>query len=150
MSGVLTGRRVALISAGFFLAFFIPNVVLTWTAVGTFSGVVVDDSYAASQEFDRRRAAQVALGWTVALEHADDVLTLRITDGAGRTVRPAGIAVTMGRPTTSRDDRALALEETPDGYAALARLGPGAWRAEISATAADGTAFRQRRDLVVR
>ena len=64
MTGTLTGRGVAVIAGCFFLAFLIPNVILTWTAIGTFSGVVVDDSYAASQEFDRRRAAQIALGWT--------------------------------------------------------------------------------------
>jgi nitrogen fixation protein FixH len=147
--GVLTGRRVALIGAGFFLAFLIPNIILTWTAVDTFSGVVVDDSYGASQEFDRRRTAQLALGWAAELEHAGDVLSIRITDGDGRTVRPTALAVTVGRPTSTRSDQAVVLEETPGGYAGLARLDPGAWRVEISAAAADGTAFRQSRDLTV-
>ncbi len=149
MTGTLTGRRVAVIAACFFLAFLIPNIILTWTAVGTFSGVVVDDSYAASQEFEKRRAAQIALGWTAELEHAGDVLTLRFLDRDGRSVRPAALAVTLGRPTTARSDRALVLEEAPGGYAALARLDPGAWRVEISAAAADGTAFRQSRDITV-
>jgi nitrogen fixation protein FixH len=43
----------------------------------------------------------------------------------------------------------LALEETPVGYAAVAPLGPGHWRVEIQAAAADRTAFRQSRDLIV-
>ena len=71
---VLTGRLVALIALAFFLAMLVPNIVLMSTALRTFSGLAVSDSYIASQQFDRLRAAQVALGWTVALEQADDVL----------------------------------------------------------------------------
>ncbi len=147
---ILTGRRVALIALAFFLTFLIPNIVLMWSAIGTFSGLVTSDSYTASQQFDRLRAAQEALGWTVTLGHTDDVLTLGITDRDGSIVRPAALSVTMGRPTTTRDDQALALEETPGGYAALAAFAPGAWRVEISATAADGTAFRQSHSVFVR
>ncbi len=132
---VLTGRRVALIALAFFLTFLIPNIVLMWTAIGTFSGLVVSDSYTASQQFDRLRAAQMALGWTVEVDQADDVLAIGITDAYGQTIRPATLAVTVGRPTTSRSDQPLVLEATPDGYAAHAPLAPGSWRVEISATA---------------
>ena len=147
---VLTGRRVALIALACFLTFFVPNMILMWTAISTFSGLVVPDSYVASQEFDRLRAAQIALGWTVDLDHGDKVLALRISDRLGHTVRPAALSVTMGRPTTTRDDQAVALEETPGGYAGAADFQPGAWRVEIDATAQDGTVFHQSRDVFVR
>lgn len=148
--GTLTGRRVALIALAFFLAFLIPNIVLMWTAIGSFSGLVVSDSYTASQQFDRLRAAQAALGWTVEIDHANDVLSLSITDDAGHAVRPAALDVTVGRPTTARSDQALTLEATPGGYAAHAPLAPGRWRVEIGAAAEDGTAFRQSHDILVR
>jgi nitrogen fixation protein FixH len=141
---------MALIAGALFLLVLAPNVVLTVTAVRTFSGLVVPNSYVASQEFDRVKAAQEALGWRVRLDHADGVLRLDLADAAGRAVRPAAVAVTVGRPTTTRDDRALTLEPTPTGYAAAAALAPGHWRVEIAATAADGTAFRQSRDIFVR
>lgn len=150
MNAALTGRRVALIALGFFLTFLIPNIVLMWTAIDTFSGLVVSDSYTASQEFDRRRAAQLALGWTAELDHAGDVFTLHITDAHGQVVRPETLAVTVGRPTTAAGDQVLALESVPGGYAAVAPLDPGAWRVEIAAVATDGTAFRQSRDILVR
>jgi nitrogen fixation protein FixH len=67
-----------------------------------------------------------------------------------RPVRPAAIAVTLGRPTTTRDDRAVTLAPAPAGYTAVAPLAPGHWRVETAATAADGTAFRQSRDIFVR
>lgn len=145
----LTGRTVALIAAGAFLFMLIPNIVLTVFAVDTFSGLVVPNSYVASQSFDRDRSAQLALGWTVAVAREDGVVRVAIADADGHAVRPPELAVTVGRPTTSRDDRALVLEETPTGYAAAADLGPGDWRVEIVATAADGTRFHQNRDLPV-
>ena len=146
----LTGRRVALIAAAVFALVLAPNIVLAILAVNTFSGLVVPNSYVASQDFDRTRAAQQALGWRLALAHEGDRLALALTDAAGRAVRPASLAVTLGRPTTSRDDLTLVLEPTPFGYAAAAALAPGNWRVEIAAAAADGTAFRQRRSLFVR
>ncbi len=146
----LTGRMVALIAAGAFVFMLIPNVVLTVFAVDTFSGLVVPNSYVASQSFDRDRAAQLALGWTVAVAHEDGVVRLSIADADGHAVRPPELVATVGRPTTARDDRVLDLEETPTGYAAaVAGLAPGVWRVEIVATAADGTRFHQNRDLPV-
>jgi len=146
----LTGRRVFAIAVGIFVVMLVPNVVLAVLAVRTFSGLVVSNSYVASQEFDRTRAAQAALGWTAAVTHAGGVLRLDLAGPGGDTVRPATLLVTVGRPTTDRDDLTLALVETPTGYAADAGLPPGGWRVEIAATAADGTAFRQSRDLRVR
>jgi nitrogen fixation protein FixH len=145
----LTGRLVLLIAAGAFLFMLIPNIILTVFAVDTFSGLVVPNSYVASQSFDRDRNAQLALGWTVGIAHENGAVRVTIVDAAGSTVRPEMLSVTVGRPTTTRDDRTLALAETPTGYAAEVDLAPGGWRAEIVATAADGTRFHQSRDLRV-
>lgn len=149
-SGILTGRRVLTIAAVAFLVMLAPNIVLTVAAVRTFSGLVVPNSYVASQEFDRTRTAQQALGWTVALTHDEDVIRLAITDAAGHAVHPPEVSVTLGRPTTTRSDVTPALEATPSGYAAAQPLAPGRWIADIRATAADGTPFHQSRALFVR
>jgi len=145
----LGGRGVLVIAVIAFLVMLAPNIILAVTAARTFSGVVTEDSYVASQGFDRLKAAQLALGWRVALDHDADVLRLDITDAAGHVVRPAMLAVTMGRPTTTRADRVVAMLETPSGYAGEAPMAPGHWRVEIVATAADGTAFRQSHDIWV-
>ena len=145
----LGGRGVLAIAVVSFLIMLTPNIILAVTAARTFTGVVVNDSYVVSQDFDRLKAAQLALGWTVELAHDEDALRIGFTDADGDVVRPAELAVTMGRPTTTRDDRVLSLAETPRGYAGEASLAPGHWRVEIAATAADGTAFRQSRDVWV-
>jgi nitrogen fixation protein FixH len=147
---ILTGRHVLVIAGAAFLVMLAPNIVMTVAAVRTFSGLVVPNSYVASQRFDHDRTAQLALGWTATLGFESGVLRLDFDDAAGHAIRPAGLSVTLGRPTTTRDDQTLTMVETPSGYAAEAPLAPGGWRVEITATAADGTAFRQSRDLLVR
>lgn len=149
-AGLLTGRKVLLIAFCAFLVMLAPNIVLSVAAVRTFSGLVVPNSYVASQEFDRTRAAQVALGWTIDLTHEDDVVRLTFTDGAGHPVHPPQVALMVGRTTTTRNDVTPELRPTPSGYAAALPLGPGRWRAEVTATAEDGTAFHQSRFLFVK
>lgn len=143
----LTGQKVFLIGLGLFLVMLTPNIILAVMASRTFSGLVVPNSYVASQDFDLRRAAQDALGWDVTLEHSDDVLRLALNDRAGHAVRPAALMVTVGRPTSRRDDTIVELVATPGGFAAPLDLAPGAWRVEIVAEAADGTLFQQSRAL---
>lgn len=149
MMTMLNGRRVLLIATGAFLFMLVPNVLLAVLAVNTFSGLVTPNSYVASQQFDRLRTAQIALGWHAELSYRDAVLRVDFTDGEGRIVRPASLVVTLGRPTTMRDDEKLALVDTDTGMAAEAPLSAGMWRIEIDAVAADGTAFHQSRDLLV-
>ena len=145
----LTGRKVLAIALAAFGIIIAANLVLTFYAVRSFSGLVVSNGYIASQSFDARRSAQQALGWDLALDYADGALRLELTDAAGRTVRPELIEAAIGRPTTQRDDRDLALVETPGGYGAAVDLPAGAWRVEIVALAADGTPFQQSRSLHV-
>lgn len=147
----LTGRGVLAIAAGFFAIVLAPNLLLAWFAVSTFSGLVVDNSYVASQGFDRDRAAQEALGWTLQVEPdaRNGVLRLGFTDTADRSVYPAALEVVVGRPTTTRNDIVLDLQRTPGGYVAAADLAPGKWIVMVSALADDGTVWRRRQPLVV-
>jgi nitrogen fixation protein FixH len=145
----LTGRAVLLIALGAFGVVILANAVLAFYAVGTFSGLVVPNSYIASQDFDRRRNAQIALGWTDGLGYTNGVLELTMKDATDRTVRPETLSISVGRPTEQRDDRMLDLQATLDGVAAPVLLAPGNWRVEISATAEDGTLFHQSRAIYV-
>jgi nitrogen fixation protein FixH len=68
MTRQLTGRHVALIIVAFFGVVIAVNVLMATLAVKTFGGVVVENSYVASQEFNRWLAqarAQEQLGWTI-------------------------------------------------------------------------------------
>jgi nitrogen fixation protein FixH len=146
----LTGRKVlaiALVSFGVILG---ANLLLAYHAVSTFSGLVVPNSYIASQEFDARRSAQEALGWTLVLGHDDATLTVRLSDSAGRTVRPDALEVIVGRSTTAATDVVVDMQPTPEGYVGRVELAPGNWLVQLRARAADGTAYYVRHTLFVR
>lgn len=145
----LTGRTVLGIALGAFGIIIAVNLLLAVMAVRTFSGLVVPNSYVASQTFDRDRAAQIGLGWTLALSYADGALHLDLTDRTGAAARPARLALSIGRPAGRPQAVSAALVETNRGYAVPLALAPGDWRVEVDAATADGTRFRQRRNLLV-
>lgn len=145
----LTGRMVFGITVGAFAVIIGVNVVLAVQAVRTFSGLVVPNSYVASQTFDHDRDAQLALGWTARISDSDDTLHLALADATGGVVRPQSLRVSVGRPAAAPQDVSPLLVETREGYGAPLALASGDWRVEIDAVAANGAHFRQRRNLTV-
>ncbi|MES2144277.1 MAG: FixH family protein [Pseudomonadota bacterium] len=148
----LTGTHVLAITVSAFAVIIGVNVMLAYKAVSTFPGLEVANSYVASQDFDRERAAQQALGWTLVSTYDPDrqELSLAFADAAGRPVSVADLKVLVGRPTEAADDQFPAFSYRHGAYVAMTALRPGKWMMQIEAHAADGTLFRQRRDLMVR
>lgn len=146
----LTGRKVFLITASAFGVIIAVNVTMAVLAVGTFPGLETKNSYVASQQFDRDREAQLALGWTIDAAVADDTLRLAITDRAGAPVMPASITATLGRATHVADDTTPVFTYDGTALTAPVDLAPGNWNLRFVATAEDGTKFRQRVQLRVR
>lgn len=146
----LKGWHVLSIFVGAFGVIIAVNLTLAWQAVATFPGVEAKNSYVASQTFDRNRAAQEALGWRLAPDYSDGILTLAFTDAAGLPVEVAGLSVLVGRATAARDDQRPHFAHSGDRFLAPLTLAPGKWLLRVEAEAADGTRFQQRLDLVVR
>nr|WP_090523633.1 FixH family protein [Paracoccus isoporae] len=120
------------------------NLTMAVTALRSFPGLEVANSYVASQQFDRARAAQQALGWQVAPVYDGQALTLAIRDAQGLPAALSDLSVTIGRPTQSRDDRSLEMRGAGGVWRAEVDLPPGAWVLHVAARAPDGTDFRQR------
>jgi nitrogen fixation protein FixH len=148
----LTGPHVLAITVSAFAVIIGVNFTLAYKAVSTFPGLEVANSYVASQDFDRDRAAQVALGWSLAQDYdpARQELTLRFTDAAGKPVSLGQLHVLLGRTTEARDDQQPTFALRDGAYLAKVDLQRGKWMMQIEAHAQDGTLFRQRRDLVVK
>lgn len=144
MSGrAFTGRKMLVLTVSAFGVIIGVNLILAYQAVHTFPGLEVRNSYVASQRFDRERAAQQALGWTVSAALEGENLVVRIEDGQGLPVRVAEIGGIFGRATTVRDDQRPEFVFDGRAYVAPVRLAPGYWHLRLKATAEDGTAFRQ-------
>lgn len=129
--GTFTGRHMLLVMFGFFGIVIAVNAVMAVAASTTWSGLVVQNSYVASQEFQRRHDAlekQQALGWAASFSYAPGSVHFVIRDGAGNPVDLGAIALQVNRPVGTRDDQFVQLERAPNGdYLAALDLAPGTW-----------------------
>ncbi len=148
----LTGRKVFAILASSFGVIIAVNLLLAYKAVTTFPGLEVKNSYVASQTWDAERAAQKALGWELAAEydHSAQALELVFTDAAGRPAPLMTLSVLVGRPTEAKDDQWPEMRLADGVWQAPLTLAPGKWMMKVEAQAADGTLFKQRRDLFIK
>lgn len=133
---------------GFGLAFGIiiaVNLTLAFQAVRTFPGLEVPNSYVASQVFDEKRAAQLALGWEVSAQLNGDVLSLIILEN-GTPIAPQIDAATFGRATHVGQDQTPDFEFDGNALRAVIIGGGdgGNWNLRLRAISTDGTLFEQR------
>ncbi len=142
-----TGRRMLAYVLAFFGVIIAVNMVLMTMALRTDNGLVVRNSYVASQNFNRNQdeaRTQAALNWSVALVWNDGQLTLSYRDAQGMPLRDLEVAGRVGRPVTARDDRAVVLTRTGSGsYTTELTLGAGFWDVDLTATNTDGDRFRR-------
>jgi nitrogen fixation protein FixH len=146
----LTGRKVLVILLLFFGVILTANLTLLFLATGTFPGLVVKNSYVASQDWNARIDAQRALGWKAVADYGDGALRVAMTGRDGAPVRGFSVVAVVGRPASARDDVRLELTERADGYAAALVLAPGMWRVMITGADAEGGSFEAAAQFYVR
>jgi nitrogen fixation protein FixH len=144
----LTGRGVLMITLGAFSVIIGVNLVMAYVAIDTFPGLEVRNSYVASQGFNDRQARQRALGWTTEADLTGGQLRLQITDADGSAAAVSSLEVTLGRPTTAREDFVPDLQLVDGVYVADVDVDYGNWNLHIEALAEDGTEFTQRLGLI--
>ena len=147
MTRELNGRHVLAIAVGAFAVIVGANVAMLVAAVGSFPGLVVKNSYVASQGWNERTEAQAALGWKTAVSYNGERLFVRIRGKDGLPVPGLALSARLGRPSSAAEDREVTLTATPDGYSAEAKLLPGLWRVDLSAP--DYPAYAQQAALFV-
>lgn len=149
-----TGRHMLFLMLAFFGVVIVVNATLAVMANSSWTGMVVKNSYVASQEFNERVAegrAQAALGWKGRLTIGDGKLAYRLTDAGGSPVRVDGVTVLLRRPTDTDQDQELSLAPQADGgFAADVALGDGIWIVEIDAEAGLSHPYRDMRRVVLR
>jgi len=146
----LTGKHVFAITASAFAVIIGVNILLAVKAVSTFPGLEVANSYVAGQDFNERKAAQEALGWSMTPGYDNGRMTLAFTGKDGKPVVVSDLQVLVGRTTEAKEDSFPAFTRDGDLYAAEIPLHKGKWMIKVTATAADGTLFEQRSELYVK
>lgn len=150
MARELTGRKVLAITVGAFGLIIGVNVLLAVKAVQTFPGLEVPNSYVASQTFDRERAAQEKLGWTLSYRYESGELILSFRDKTGQPVEARAVSALIGRTTEAAEDKRPVFAYRSGDFVAPVDLEEGAWMILLEAQADDGTRFHQRLDLFVK
>lgn len=132
-----TGRHMWFLALAFFGVIIAVNVGMAIVASTSWTGLVVSNSYVASQEFEERRLAheaQVAAGWNATLTYSPGIVQLIIVDGAGSPIDLGDVTLQINRPVGGHDDRRVALGRTPDGtYSASVTLASGVWETLVTA-----------------
>lgn len=142
----LTGKHVLAIVVTAFAIIIGVNLFMAYSAIGTFPGLETENSYLASQQFDKQRAAQEALGWDVSARVDDETLILDIKDVAGGPVVVKSVYGLLGRATHVKDDQEPAFVQNEAGayVAQVGKLGGGNWNLRLNVVAQDDTSFQQR------
>lgn len=132
-----TGAHMWMVAIGFFGVIIAVNITMATFAMRSWTGLVVDNSYVASQEFEEQRIAheaQRAAGWQATLTYLSGAARLVIFDGARRPVDLGDVTLQVNRPVGGHDDQVVALSRNGDGsYEAAVDLPKGVWDATVTA-----------------
>lgn len=148
MTREFTGWHMLALMVGGFGIIIAVNLILAYNAIATFPGLETRNSYVDSQSFDKDRAAQDGLGWTLETTLTETDLTIAITTADG-VVRPTVKSAILGRATSTAQDSFPEFTWTGTALHAPVDLVPGYWNLRLELEAADGTRFRRRLPLTV-
>jgi nitrogen fixation protein FixH len=147
MTRRFTGWHMAAILVGFFGVVIAVNLVMARFAVSTFGGVVVENSYVASQHFNRwldSAEAQDALGWDARLARTGQGKVAVTLTGAPAEVTVEAVA---RHPLGRQPDVPLGFTSLGDGrFVSNEALPAGRWTLRL-AVALDAQVWR--RDLAL-
>lgn len=136
-NGRFTGRHITAILVAFFGVVIAVNVLMARLATSTFGGVTVENSYVASQHFNRwldEADAERALGWKAsALRAPDGRLAVQLT---GVPAGPVTLTAVARHPLGRLPDQALQFADTGGGhFLSTAPLPEGRWTLRIEVQA---------------
>jgi len=136
----------------FFGTIIAVNLTMAILASGSWTGLVVKNSYVASQEFNDQLTEarlQTETGLRSQIIYSNGSVTFKITDRTEVTIKPEKAIVWIGRPAFEQQDRTLQVDCGDDGLCVIAAdLAPGPWALRIEAILQDGTYRRDARLFV--
>lgn len=142
-----TGRRMFAILVAFFGTVIAVNFAMASYASSTFGGIVVENSYVASQEFNRwldEADAEKALGWRATSAWRRDGRLAVTLAGPPADARLTAVA---RHPLGRTADRALAFDAAgPDTWVSREALPRGRWTLRLT-VAADGRTWRHEEPI---
>jgi len=134
MKRTFTGRHMLAICIAFFGTIVTVNMVMAVQASRTFGGTVVDNSYVASQHFNRwldEAEAERDLGWKAEAQRSGDRLLLTLAGPHG-PLADARVAAVAQHPLGLQEDIPLRFEALGGGrFRSAGALPAGRWRVRL-------------------
>lgn len=118
MTRTFKGWHMAAITISFFSVIIAVNITLAVLAKSSWTGLVVENSYVASQGFNHDAEIarqQQAVGWKMGLNLTRSAASISVHDRANQPLIGLNVRMLLQRPTDDADDSALNLQETLPG-----------------------------------
>ena len=149
-----TGKHMLMVLVAFFGTIITVNMIMAYYANSTWSGLVVKNSYVASQNFNEQQAearAHAALGWFPKVSYEAGEVRFVLKDAAGNPVKTDGVKVKLLRPANEGQDQIVELTDRGQGlHAGAAQLADGQWVVEVLAEAGLETPYRHVTRIVIK
>lgn len=149
-----TGYHMLALILAFFGVIIAVNLTMATLARTSWTGLVVQNTYVASQQFNRKAEegrAQAALHWRGRLTLANGTVRYDLADAAGKAVLPSAVKVAFRHPAYDAQDRVIDLVRQPDGsFSARQDVRDGVWIVEVDADTGRERPYRQVRRVIVR
>ena len=148
MTGKFTGRHMTAFLVAFFAVVVGVNFAMARYATSTFGGVVVENSYVASQHFNRwldEASSEQALGWRAKASRSGGG---RVSVSLGGPVADNAVVTAVARhPLGRQPDQPIAFDSLGSGrYVSRAALPPGRWRLRLEVVS-QGRTMRAEQDV---
>jgi nitrogen fixation protein FixH len=154
MKSEFTGRRMAFVMVSFFAVVVSVNMLLAVLASTSWTGLVVQNSYVASQQFNEVTAKlekSASMDIHAGLSYGDREVRLSLRNASGHTVGVRSVVLKLGRPSHDGEDRTLRLACNAEGNCtASVTLGSGVWAGEVEAELANAEAWSRPVRLFVK
>ncbi|MEO0546926.1 MAG: FixH family protein [Pseudomonadota bacterium] len=142
-----TGHHMAACMIAFFGVIIVVNFSMATMASRSWTGLVVKNSYVASEKFNQDLAAsaqQAATGWRSVVAYHDGFLTVEMSNRNGAQPRVQDAVVHFGRPAFEQQDRSVPVSvvEGSNQIALPLELASGDWFVRFEATV-NGKPYRR-------
>ena len=147
-----TGRHMLAIMLAFFGTIFGVNMFMATMATKSWTGLVVKNTYVASQEFNGKLEAsreQAKLNWQVGLTYRDGQLIFDLSDEKSRPIQLQSVQIALTRPIGISQDRTLTLSAQGEKFAVREAIPSGVWNVVINADVEGYPEFIYRARLII-
>ena len=133
----LNGYHVAAMFIAFFGVIIAVNFTMAWFASSSWTGLVVKNSYVASQHYNEKIETarnQKAMGWHTDFAYANNLLSFSVRDKDNQPIFFDKLNVVIGTPVAENKDKHMVLDQNNAGvYHSPIKLTEGVWAYELVA-----------------